>query len=728
MDIKRITFLALALAAIFSLGACQKKYQMVPPPSVNQDGDLDDEDFWGDKERVLFVTPFGDGEVDGSSWDNALDADSFIGLLSDQTDLSKTQICLAEGTYYMSSGAVFGPEIRKNIKSVSGGYSLESTGKDLTKRDVNTYITIFSGDLNKNGKADNGDCGLLSVFGGQSSFNGITFRHGYVDETAASAQKSGAGVFVKGGADTWVEFEDCRFEECVNAATTASYAGGAAACIISGQGRFKACEFSGCRVDSRGGALRCNDDKAVLFLDRCSIHGNYVGTAWGSGVQMSSGTICMNNTTICYNTVQNPGLGGELNGGGAMLILNSTIVSDDSTAGIRCESPSSRASFIANSIALNLNENPGFLLNGGSSVAVSGGYNIFSSVSGALTVSAKDITYSNDLRNLGNLENGVYAWDNSKVAQTVWATVSEIEGYARNYSPEVCPGVGAVFADWCDGFGVDQRGNARNADKLLPGAYDPGLDGVSPSVMHISAAVAPSSENPSRELNEFGLIISNPKGAYSYSKKMVRQGDSFLPEDGEPMLWDGKGTTVTVTAFAPWSEISDFGVDVNCPLIQKSQAELDMADFVLWKGEVNPGTDLVDGKLQLTLEHLNARLLVNVNVNGSSVSPSEVSSLSVSGIKASGKCSLSSPAVEADDNSVTMVPYVKTDVFELVTVPQILQQGAFSVKVTYKRQQYEWVSSSDFTLEGGKTYSLTVNLVTTKSSSDTEMTITIMDK
>ena len=75
-----------------------------------------------------------------------------------------------------------------------------------------------------------------------------------------------------------------------------------------------------------------------------------------------------------------------------------------------------------------------------------------------------------------------------------------------------------------------------------------------------------------------------------------------------------------------------------------------------------------------------------------------------------------------------MVPYVKTDVFELVTVPQILQQGAFSVKVTYKRQQYEWVSSSDFTLEGGKTYSLTVNLVTTKSSSDTEMTITIMDK
>jgi len=77
---------------------------MVPPPSVSNKGDdLDDEDFWGDKSKDVFVTPYGDGEMDGSSWDNAYDADTFLSLLSDQSDLSKTNVYLSEGTYYMSS-------------------------------------------------------------------------------------------------------------------------------------------------------------------------------------------------------------------------------------------------------------------------------------------------------------------------------------------------------------------------------------------------------------------------------------------------------------------------------------------------------------------------------------------------------------------------------------------------------------------------------------------------
>ena len=314
MNIRRSFFMTLAAISLLGVGSCQKTYQMVPPPSASSDDDsLEDEDFGGKKETALFVTPFGEGEMDGSSWENAFDADTFLGLLTDQTDLSKTKIYVSEGNYYMSSGSVFGPEIRKNISSVMGGYSILSKGKDVSVRDVVNHATVFSGDVNKNNRADEGDCGLLCVYGGHSSFDGITFRNGYINEKTASSQKSGAGVSVDGDAETWIEFVNCRFEDCVSAATTNGYAGGAAVYVRSGQARLKACEVSGCSGVSRGGALRCNNDKAILFLDRCNIHDNSVRSDWGSGLQLSSGTICVNNSTFCSNAVGNNGAGGTVN-------------------------------------------------------------------------------------------------------------------------------------------------------------------------------------------------------------------------------------------------------------------------------------------------------------------------------------------------------------------------------------------------------------------------------
>ena len=217
--------MTIAALSLLGAGACQKTYQMVPPPSASSSDDsLDDEDFGGNKETAIFVTPYGEGEMDGTSWDNAIDADTFLSLLSDQTDLSKAKIYLAEGDYYMSGGSVFGPEIRKKIGSVMGGYSILSKGTDLNSRDVANHTTVFSGDVNKNKRADEGDCGLLCILGGTSSFDGIVFRNGYINEKTASSQKSGAGVFVDGDADTWVEFVNCRFEDCVSAATTPGYA------------------------------------------------------------------------------------------------------------------------------------------------------------------------------------------------------------------------------------------------------------------------------------------------------------------------------------------------------------------------------------------------------------------------------------------------------------------------------------------------------------------------
>ena len=729
MNIRRTFFMTLAVISLLGAGSCQKTYQMVPPPSASSsDDDLGDEDFGGNKETAIFVTPFGEGEMDGSSWENAYDADTFLGLLSDQTDLSKAKIYLSEGNYYMSSGSVFGPEIRKKIGSVLGGYSIMSKGSDVTVRDVVKHATVFSGDVNKNNRADDGDCGLLCVYGGTSSFDGITFRNGYINEKTASSQKSGAGVFVDGDADTWVEFVNCRFEDCVSAASTPGYAGGAAVYVKAGQARLKACELTGCSGASRGGALRCNNDKAILFLDKCSIHGNSVNYDWGSGLQLSSGTICVNNSTFCSNVVGWPGSGGTVNGGGAMLVLNSTIISDDTTAGIRCESDSRNASFFANNISLNTNGAPGFLLNGNGRVAVSGGHNIFNKVAGELKSAASDVTYDTDLKNFGSLENGVYIWDNSKVSLGTYATATEIDGYAREFKPVICPvaEIGKVFAEWCDGFAVDGRGKARNPEKLLPGAYDPRLEGVAAKALRFSVSAVPFGGNSISSPDSFGFILTNPKGIYSYNKKIVLIGNEYLADDGETMLWDGKGTTVTVTAYAPYAEAVDGVVPVSCPSNQATAAELTAADFVLWKGSVNPSTDLAGGKIQLNLGHLNARLIVKVTLNGAPVETSKIASLSVSGLKAEGKCDLSadSPKVVADGAPVNMFPNVGENSYELITVPQTVATGSLSIKATFNKRQYVWASQSDVTLAPGKTSELTINISTTKSVSSGRMSIT----
>ena len=729
MNIRRTFFMTLAVISLLGAGSCQKTYQMVPPPSASSsDDDLGDEDFGGNKETAIFVTPFGEGEMDGSSWENAYDADTFLGLLSDQTDLSKAKIYLSEGDYYMSSGSVFGPEIRKKIGAVMGGYSIMSKGTDVSARDVVKHATVFSGDVNKNNRADEGDCGLLCILGGTSSFDGITFRNGYISEKTASAKKSGAGVFVDGDADTWVEFVNCRFENCVSAATTNGIAGGAAVYVISGQARLKNCELSGCSGVSRGGALRCNNDNAILFLDKCSVHDNSVRSDWGSGLQLSSGTICVNNSTFCANAVGNNGAGGTVNGGGAMLVLNSTIISDDTTAGIRCESDSRNASFFANNISLNTNGAPGFLLNGNGRVAVSGGHNIFNKVAGELQSATSDVTYDTDLKNFGSLENGAYIWDNAKVSLATYATAAEIEGYAREFSPVICPvaEIGKVFAEWCDGFAVDGRGNSRNSAKLLPGAYDPCLTGEAAKALRFSVSAAPFAGNSISSPESFGFILTNPNGFYSYNKKIVLVGNEYLADDGETMLWDGKGTTVTITAYAPYAEVVDGIVPVSCPSNQATAAELTAADFVLWKGSVNPSTDLSGGKIQLNLGHLNARLIVKVTLNGAPVETSKIASLSVSGLKTEGKCNLGadSPKVVADGAPVNMFPNVGKDSYELITVPQTVSAGSLSVKATYNKRQYVWASPSDVPLAPGKTSELTINISTTKSVSSGRMSIT----
>ena len=54
---------------------CQEDYEMIDPPMMTDyDDDLDEEVIMQKGLESYFVTQFGEGEMDGSSWEQALDA------------------------------------------------------------------------------------------------------------------------------------------------------------------------------------------------------------------------------------------------------------------------------------------------------------------------------------------------------------------------------------------------------------------------------------------------------------------------------------------------------------------------------------------------------------------------------------------------------------------------------------------------------------------------------
>lgn len=287
--------------------ACQEDYEMVDPPMITDyDDDLDEEVVLQKGLESYFVTQFGEGDMDGTSWDQAMDVAGFRKLLSGSIDLSKSTIYMSQGKYVMSETGGLGVIIRKDIKAIKGGYSLLSEGTDLTNRRIDTYKTVISGDVNGNNQADSGDCGLLLVKGGIIGIEGVTFQYGYLSNNDAKSNECGSGIYINGNVNsTSVELTDCIIRDCKTEAVNGQggVAGGTAILIASGSSKLNNVKFLDNAADSRGGAIRCNSNKAVVFMNNCLITGNSVRELFGVGIQISSGHICMNNTTI----VGNPG-------------------------------------------------------------------------------------------------------------------------------------------------------------------------------------------------------------------------------------------------------------------------------------------------------------------------------------------------------------------------------------------------------------------------------------
>ena len=475
-------YLILPLVAL----ACQPQFDMVPPGS-NATVAQEFSDNW-------YVTLNGSGSKSGVDWNNALPFKQFLKMISNpSTNLSDAGIHIQEGTYVVPEKDGFF-EITKDVLCIRGGYSKTLEFDDLSKCDPALYPTVFTGDVNKNDVADDGDGAFCIVKGGVVRFENITFTHFYKSaEMNSKTEGKGGAVFGVDGPylTTSLECINCQFIGNVNGVAGTSGHEGGAACFIH-QGYFKArnCIFKGNAANSRGGAIRCGGKQSVLFMDRCFFTGNSITGEWGSAVQLAEGVVCANNCTM----VGNQGKGSTLNGGGAFFLSNNTIIDNSapngtSNAAFRCESKTDRGSILINNVLFNENlEGYGLILNSNGTYK-SRGSNVVKSISlgnGCTDPSAGEDFLVESVKQMvltGKVEDNCFVWDIAQVQDNLKSYVMEDDVYnaAVEFDPSAYCSIavlGRAYATWVTpaSFSKDGRGEDRGEDGFQPGSYDPNLD------------------------------------------------------------------------------------------------------------------------------------------------------------------------------------------------------------------------------------------------------------
>ena len=236
---------------------------------------------------------------------------------------------------------------------------------------------------------------------------------------------------------------------------------------------------------SRGGAIRINGSKGILFMDRCLFTGNQITDSYGSAIQGSSGVICMNNCSL----VGNSGNGGVLNGGGAFLVANSTLIDnsepDDNCGAFRCVASADRESLFINSVFSNENAGGYGLVLSENGTVVSKGFNLYKSVK-ANAGSTSPVVSSDTEKNVvltGSIQGNTWMWDVSQVMADMrgFAIVDDIYDAVVSFDPIAYTEIavlGRTFANWVTpiSFAKDARGAIRGDDRYQPGAYDPNID------------------------------------------------------------------------------------------------------------------------------------------------------------------------------------------------------------------------------------------------------------
>ncbi len=147
--------------------------------------------------QVIYVTPYGSGLKDGTSWGNSLDGNS--AALSGYTRLAEAikaassgnVFWIGEGTYFICTD-----NDRKKYFEMGQGIKLyggfQGTESDTTERNIALHPTIFSGDIGVKDNSTDNNYNLLilnpdaSISSDSSVIDGIKLEKGYSNGTVTA--------------------------------------------------------------------------------------------------------------------------------------------------------------------------------------------------------------------------------------------------------------------------------------------------------------------------------------------------------------------------------------------------------------------------------------------------------------------------------------------------------------------------------------------------------------
>ncbi len=432
---------------------------------------------WAETEiNELYATPAGSGLKNGRNWDNAFGTAELVNYLNTLDSVKEKHLYLQSGEYEVVDNAEGGSGLtgismtKANKLTLDGGYSASSTGTDLTKKEGTTVITRSAASTECN------DRNLVYVNGVDASLtvkNCVFDCKFAIDDTGCFR----AICLLGASASAVLSIEDCEIKNCnisVDASTGANAQGGAVR-VKNGFTYLRNVTFHGNRAYSRGGAVRMENGNSHLFVDGCLFYDNYVDQQWSSAIHTSSGKLCINNSTFIGAPLQKSTntRGLVVNGDGNFLVVNTTIFANKSTqypGTLRCNNKDKGAS-IVNSLFSKGPSDVCFTNFSDEAYIHSGGYNIYEGTLGSKFVPA-DTDSHYEAIDWTYPTNSIFQWNVTADMPKAYATKDAVLSVVNAHAD------GAAFTEWLGGEGafmVDQLGNARNANKMQPGAYDAGL-------------------------------------------------------------------------------------------------------------------------------------------------------------------------------------------------------------------------------------------------------------
>ena len=371
-----------------------------------------------------YVSVEGSGEKNGSSWENAIDFTSMYGKIN--TYENGDVFYFQGGTYYVPA----------KVPTVSKGYSFigATTGTP----------TVFSGDVNGDGVATEGDASTLlfiqlATKNGDASkhfvLKNITFTGAYVNQTRTSALR----VDNSG----WVDVQNCIFDKNISVYSKDNNHGGPACLLERSTVNFTDCKFTNNESVGRGGAIKLTSDaqtKGYTNLLRCLVSGNKANTL-GSAIFFNHGQeLNIINSVITENVSGTEGeagaifsIGADSNYARQITLINSTVAGN--IGGAQMLGRKDAAIRIANSIIVGDGTTPAISLQEKPTQVLSAGYNIIGmyQVDDASTTAWKTSDFVSDDNTLNSIfgTNAVMA---GPVAAPYGATQVQIEAIAKGWS------------------------------------------------------------------------------------------------------------------------------------------------------------------------------------------------------------------------------------------------------------------------------------------------------